>query len=199
MMSRVQTRPRALTAPGRPSAAIRAAADASTAVYNTQSAVAQTPHRSLSAPPGGVTAIPEACASFAIILAPIPAGAGRAKGGGPAAVHLATLPIAGHAQQRHSHDPANRSAAQGASLTWPNAVGTRLLAPIIQYPAGVSMEHVTGLQQFLHILTQPDNIPIMGMMVLVLFFTYIGFKQARRNDQLIEQGKRDQIIEEMRK
>jgi hypothetical protein len=61
------------------------------------------------------------------------------------------------------------------------------------------MEHVTGLQQFLGILTQPDNIPIIGMMLLVLFFTYVGLKQARRNDQLIERGKRDQIIEEMRK
>jgi hypothetical protein len=61
------------------------------------------------------------------------------------------------------------------------------------------MEQVTGLQQFLHILTQPDNIPIMGMMVLVLFFTYIALKQARRNDQLIGQGKRDRVVEEMRR
>jgi hypothetical protein len=37
------------------------------------------------------------------------------------------------------------------------------------------------------------------MMILVLFFTYIGFKQARRHDQLIEQGKRDQVAVEMRK
>ncbi|HTY57104.1 MAG TPA: hypothetical protein VMB26_17985 [Candidatus Binataceae bacterium] len=61
------------------------------------------------------------------------------------------------------------------------------------------MEHVSGLQQFLDIVTKADNIPIAGMMLLVLFFTYIGFKQARRNDQLIEEGKRDQIIVEMRK
>lgn len=61
------------------------------------------------------------------------------------------------------------------------------------------MEQVTGLQQFLHILTQPDNIPIMGMMLLVLFFTYVALKQARRNDQLIGQGKRDKVAEEMRK
>jgi hypothetical protein len=61
------------------------------------------------------------------------------------------------------------------------------------------MEHVTGLQQFLSILTQSDNIPIMGMMFLVLFFTYVSLKQARRNDQLIEHGHREQIIEEMRK
>ncbi len=61
------------------------------------------------------------------------------------------------------------------------------------------MEHITGWQQFLSIVTKADNIPIAGMMILVLFFTYIGFKQARRNDQLIEQGKRDKIIEEMRR
>jgi hypothetical protein len=64
---------------------------------------------------------------------------------------------------------------------------------------GSRMEHLTGLQQFLKILTQADNIPIMAMMLLVLFFTYIGLKQARRNDQLIEHGQRDKIIDEMRK
>ncbi len=61
------------------------------------------------------------------------------------------------------------------------------------------MQHITGLQQFLEIATQADNIPIAGMMILVLFFTYIGFKQARRNDQLIDNGKRDKIVDEMRR
>jgi hypothetical protein len=61
------------------------------------------------------------------------------------------------------------------------------------------MEPVSGLQQFLGIVTQPDNIPIMAMMLLVLGFTYLALKQARRNDQLIERGQRDKIIEEMRK
>jgi hypothetical protein len=37
------------------------------------------------------------------------------------------------------------------------------------------------------------------MMILVLFFTYVSFKQARRNDQLIEHGMRDRMIDEMRK
>ena len=61
------------------------------------------------------------------------------------------------------------------------------------------MEHISGLWQFLDIVTKADNIPIAGMMILVLFFTYIGFKQARRNDELIAKGKRDQIVIEMRK
>lgn len=53
--------------------------------------------------------------------------------------------------------------------------------------------------QFMEILTKPDNIPIVGMLVLVLYFTYIGFKQARRNDQLIAEGRRDEILKEMQK
>jgi len=59
--------------------------------------------------------------------------------------------------------------------------------------------HISGLQQFLLILVQADNIPIMGMMLLVLFFTYVALKQARRNDQLIDHGHRERIIDEMRK
>jgi len=58
---------------------------------------------------------------------------------------------------------------------------------------------ITGLQQFLDILTVPDNIPIMAMLILVMFFTYVALRQARRNDQLIEHGHRERIIEEMRK
>jgi hypothetical protein len=61
------------------------------------------------------------------------------------------------------------------------------------------MQHITGLQQFLEIATLADNIPIAGMMILVLFYTFIGFKQARRNDQLIDNGKRDKIVDEMRR
>ncbi|HYA36211.1 MAG TPA: hypothetical protein VEF03_11365 [Candidatus Binataceae bacterium] len=61
------------------------------------------------------------------------------------------------------------------------------------------MEHITGFQQFVTILIQPDNIPIMGMMFLVLYFTYIALKQARRNDQLIARGERDKIVDEMQK
>ena len=58
---------------------------------------------------------------------------------------------------------------------------------------------MAALRQFLHILLQPDNIPIAGMLLLVFFFTWIGLKQARRNDQLIEQGRTDEILKEMQK
>jgi hypothetical protein len=56
---------------------------------------------------------------------------------------------------------------------------------------------VAALRQFLDILLKPDNIPIAGMMVLVLFFTWLGFRQALRNDRLIEEGRADEILKEM--
>jgi hypothetical protein len=61
------------------------------------------------------------------------------------------------------------------------------------------MEHKSGLDQFLEILLKPDNIPIVGLLILVFFFTWIGLVQARRNDQLAAQGRSDEILKEMQK
>ena len=55
------------------------------------------------------------------------------------------------------------------------------------------MDEASGLQNFLAIVTKPDNIPIVGMLILVIFFSWIGLRQAFKNDQLVEQGKEDQI------
>jgi hypothetical protein len=59
------------------------------------------------------------------------------------------------------------------------------------------MEEPTGIQNFLEILTKPDNIPIAGMLLLVLFFTWVGLRQAFKNDKLTEDGKKDEIAENM--
>ncbi len=59
------------------------------------------------------------------------------------------------------------------------------------------MAEPTGLQNFLEIVTKPDNIPIVGMLLLVLFFTWIGLRQAFRHDRLSDEGKKDEIPNEM--
>ena len=51
--------------------------------------------------------------------------------------------------------------------------------------------------QFIEIVTKPDNIPIAGMLVLVLFFTWVALKQALRHDQLLAKGRADEILDEM--
>ena len=55
----------------------------------------------------------------------------------------------------------------------------------------------SGLDQLLTIMLKPDNIPIVGLMVLVFFFTWLAFREARKNDQLIEEGRADEILKEM--
>lgn len=59
------------------------------------------------------------------------------------------------------------------------------------------MEEPSGWQNFLEILTKPDNIPIVGMLLLILFFTWVGLRQAFKHDKLIEEGKEDEIPDEM--
>ncbi len=55
----------------------------------------------------------------------------------------------------------------------------------------------SGWRNFLEIVTKPDNIPIVGMLLLVLFFTWLGLREAFKHDKLIEEGKEDEIPNEM--
>ncbi len=55
----------------------------------------------------------------------------------------------------------------------------------------------SGLQNFLEIVTKPDNIPIVGMLILVIFFTWLGLREAFKHDKLIEEGREDEIPNEM--
>lgn len=48
-------------------------------------------------------------------------------------------------------------------------------------------------------MVRPDNIPIVGMLFLIFWFTYLGFREARRNDELIAQGREDEILSDMQK
>ncbi|MBI1998293.1 MAG: hypothetical protein HYU46_17660 [Deltaproteobacteria bacterium] len=59
------------------------------------------------------------------------------------------------------------------------------------------MEEASGWQNILEIATKPDNIPIVGMLLLVIFFTWLGLREAFKHDKLIEEGKEDEIPNEM--
>ena len=59
------------------------------------------------------------------------------------------------------------------------------------------MNEASGLQNFLAILSKPDNIPIVAMLILVIFFTWLGLREALKHDKLIEEGKEDEIPHEM--
>ena len=55
------------------------------------------------------------------------------------------------------------------------------------------------MAQFIKILTMPDNIPIVGMLLMTFFFFGLAMKEARKHDKLIAQGREDLIADEMAK
>ncbi len=54
------------------------------------------------------------------------------------------------------------------------------------------------MEYFLEILTKADNIPIVFMVVLILFYTGWAFQQAWVNDKLIDEGRESDIVNKMR-
>ncbi len=47
------------------------------------------------------------------------------------------------------------------------------------------------------IVSLPDNIPIVFMLVLVGYFTWLSFREARKNDRLIREGRKDHVLRSM--
>jgi hypothetical protein len=58
-------------------------------------------------------------------------------------------------------------------------------------------QNPSALAQFFEMMVRPDNIPIIGMLVLVFLFTYVGLREARINDELSAQGREDEILRRM--
>ena len=53
------------------------------------------------------------------------------------------------------------------------------------------------MEQFLKIATVPDNIPIVGLLFIVLICLYVALKQAFRHDKLMADGRKDDAYDEM--
>jgi hypothetical protein len=93
------------------------------------------------------------------------------------------MPRSSQSAARLANQPAHVDNAQRALVR----VGSR----------GADAVRETAFDHFFKILTQPDNIPIVGLIVLLFFFTYLGLREARKNDRLIELGREDDILERM--
>jgi len=63
--------------------------------------------------------------------------------------------------------------------------------------ATVATHQITGWDQFVDIISKPDNMPVAGALVLVVFFTVVALKQAFHNDRLIAEGRKDEILSDM--
>jgi len=54
------------------------------------------------------------------------------------------------------------------------------------------------MEQFVHILTAPDNVPISAMVVIIFWVLRVAWKQATENDQLLDQDGFDLMAERMK-
>ncbi len=46
------------------------------------------------------------------------------------------------------------------------------------------------MENLWHIISKPDNIPIIGLIALLVFFTWLAFSQAFEHDRQSEEGKK---------
>ncbi len=46
------------------------------------------------------------------------------------------------------------------------------------------------MENLWHIISKPDNVPIIGLMVLLVFFTWLAFSQAFEHDRQSEKEKK---------
>ena len=53
------------------------------------------------------------------------------------------------------------------------------------------------LLNFWAIVSVPDNIPIVFMLCLVGYFTWLSFTEARKNDRLIGEGRKEHVLRRM--
>ncbi|MBI4474898.1 MAG: hypothetical protein HY646_19665 [Acidobacteria bacterium] len=75
------------------------------------------------------------------------------------------------------------------SLKYPEKFYTNRAAGILF--SGMTVFLILGMfdEDFYKIVTKPDNVPIVGMLFLVPFFTWFSLREAVRNDKRIAEGK----------
>lgn|GEM_PF-342212 len=72
--------------------------------------------------------------------------------------------------------------------------------PILWASAGAVSSEVepnSGWQNLGLILSKPDNVPILIMIVMFSFFTYMALRDGFKNDRLIKQGRKQDVLKVM--
>ena len=65
------------------------------------------------------------------------------------------------------------------------------------FTAAVASHEMSAWGQFTAIIGKPDNMPVAGALLLVGLFTWIAMRQALKNDRLIREGRKDEILDDM--
>ncbi|HYC01356.1 MAG TPA: hypothetical protein VEC57_19645 [Candidatus Limnocylindrales bacterium] len=62
---------------------------------------------------------------------------------------------------------------------------------------GLYSHQLTAWESFVSIISKPDNMPVAGALATVVIFTWVAMRQALRNDKLIQEGRKDEILSQM--
>ena len=69
-----------------------------------------------------------------------------------------------------------------------------LVTPLL---SAAGAQRMTAWEQFVEIISKPDNMPVAGALFLVVFFTWVSLREAFRNDRLIREKRKDEILSHM--
>jgi uncharacterized membrane protein len=75
-----------------------------------------------------------------------------------------------------------------------------MILPTIWASAGAVRTEVgppSGWDNLSLILTKPDNVPILMMIVMFTFYTYMALRDGFRNDRLTRAGRKQDILKSM--
>lgn len=64
-------------------------------------------------------------------------------------------------------------------------------------PVRTEVEPPSGWDNLSLILSKPDNVPILMMIVLFSFYTYMALRDGFRNDRLIKAGRKQDVLKSM--
>jgi hypothetical protein len=64
-------------------------------------------------------------------------------------------------------------------------------------PHGFKGEELTALDNVWLIISKPDNIPIVMLLIAVGIYTYMSLRDARKHDRLIAQGRKKDVLRAM--
>ena len=73
------------------------------------------------------------------------------------------------------------------------------MVPTVLISAAAGTHGMTAWGQFVEIISKPDNMPVAGALLLVVFFSWVSLREALRNDRLIRDKRKSDIIQEMQK
>jgi hypothetical protein len=75
-----------------------------------------------------------------------------------------------------------------------------MIFPTLWASAGAvraEVEPPSGWDNLSLILTKPDNVPILMMIVMFSFYTYMALRDGFRNDRLTKAGRKQDILKSM--